>query len=289
MNAIAVHGDAVGPTLFYGAGAGELPTASAVVGGPDRDRARDPARQRGSRRAALVPARVAGAEADRAARRARGRAATCVSRPRTGPACSAHIAGVLGEHGISIESVLQKSAPPRAARCRSSCSRIPRARTPCAARSTRSTVCPRSPRRPGSCASRRSSDGREAALPAPGSRASHDPAERYALDEVVYTDRDGGLLQVVHDMDELREDAGRRSGRSSSRSARTRTSGPTARASGARRSGCCPRSTTRTSSRCTRATRTCSGPSATGARSASRISGSSCAATRTRARSRTSA
>ncbi len=32
MNAIAVHGDAVGPTLFYGAGAGELPTASAVIG-----------------------------------------------------------------------------------------------------------------------------------------------------------------------------------------------------------------------------------------------------------------
>src|SRR5262252_2091967 len=29
--AIAVTGDAVGPTLFYGAGAGELPTASAVV------------------------------------------------------------------------------------------------------------------------------------------------------------------------------------------------------------------------------------------------------------------
>ncbi|MGH7865476.1 MAG: homoserine dehydrogenase, partial [Candidatus Binataceae bacterium] len=32
MNAIAVHGDAVGRMLFYGAGAGELPTASAVVG-----------------------------------------------------------------------------------------------------------------------------------------------------------------------------------------------------------------------------------------------------------------
>ena len=31
MNAIAVTGDAVGPTLFYGAGAGEMPTASAVV------------------------------------------------------------------------------------------------------------------------------------------------------------------------------------------------------------------------------------------------------------------
>jgi homoserine dehydrogenase len=31
MNAVAVTGDAVGPTLFYGAGAGEMPTASAVV------------------------------------------------------------------------------------------------------------------------------------------------------------------------------------------------------------------------------------------------------------------
>jgi len=32
-----------------------------------------------------------------------------------------------------------------------------------------------------------------------------DPSERYELDEVVYTARDGGLLQVVHDMDELRK------------------------------------------------------------------------------------
>ena len=31
MNAILVKGDAVGPTMFYGAGAGSLPTASAVV------------------------------------------------------------------------------------------------------------------------------------------------------------------------------------------------------------------------------------------------------------------
>ncbi len=31
MNAIAIHGDAAGPTLFYGAGAGAFPTASAVV------------------------------------------------------------------------------------------------------------------------------------------------------------------------------------------------------------------------------------------------------------------
>ncbi len=31
MNAVLVHGDAVGPTLYYGAGAGREPTASAVV------------------------------------------------------------------------------------------------------------------------------------------------------------------------------------------------------------------------------------------------------------------
>src|SRR5690606_36419396 len=31
MNAVLVHGDAVGPTLYYGQGAGEEPTASAVI------------------------------------------------------------------------------------------------------------------------------------------------------------------------------------------------------------------------------------------------------------------
>ena len=31
MNAVVVKGDAVGPTLYYGAGAGAEPTASAVV------------------------------------------------------------------------------------------------------------------------------------------------------------------------------------------------------------------------------------------------------------------
>jgi threonine synthase len=33
----------------------------------------------------------------------------------------------------------------------------------------------------------------------------NDPSERYALDEVVYTARDGSLLEVVHDLDELRK------------------------------------------------------------------------------------
>ena len=34
------------------------------------------------------------------------------------------------------------------------------------------------------------------------------PSERYELDEVVYQDSEGGLLQVVHDMDELRKTPG---------------------------------------------------------------------------------
>jgi threonine synthase len=36
------------------------------------------------------------------------------------------------------------------------------------------------------------------------------PAERYALDEIVYTDRSGGLLQVMHDMDALKRTSGNR-------------------------------------------------------------------------------
>jgi threonine synthase len=36
-------------------------------------------------------------------------------------------------------------------------------------------------------------------------RSIHDHREVYALDEVVYTARDGALLEVVHDMDELRK------------------------------------------------------------------------------------
>ena len=31
-----------------------------------------------------------------------------------------------------------------------------------------------------------------------------DPSERYSLEDIIYTDRDGGLLQVVHDLDALR-------------------------------------------------------------------------------------
>ena len=88
---------------------------------------------------------------------------------------------------------------------------------------------------------------------APGSRALHDPSERYALDEVVYTARDGGLLQVVHDLDELRKTSG------DGVEAALRGARPQERVAlrlgrlGQEGVGAARRSTTRTSCRCTRA------------------------------------
>jgi homoserine dehydrogenase len=107
MNAVAVTGDAVGPTLFYGAGAGELPTASAVIGDLI-EIARELRRGSAGRvaplsflphaleRRALVPL---GDLVGRAYLRF-----TAVDRPGV----LAHITGALGKHGIGIESVIQK-------------------------------------------------------------------------------------------------------------------------------------------------------------------------------------
>ena len=110
MNAIAVHGDAVGPTLFYGAGAGELPTASAVVADLI-ELAREVRRGSAGRVAplstlpeALVPKPIVplGELFGRSYLRF-----TAQDRPgrarRASRACSA-------THGISIESVIQKGA-----------------------------------------------------------------------------------------------------------------------------------------------------------------------------------
>lgn len=107
MNAIAVHGDAVGPTLFYGAGAGAMPTASAVVGDLV-ELAREVRRGIAGRVAplstlpeALVPKPIVplGELFGRSYLRF-----TVQDRPGVLSA----IAGVLGTHGISIESVSQK-------------------------------------------------------------------------------------------------------------------------------------------------------------------------------------
>lgn len=107
MNAIAVHGDAVGRTLFYGAGAGELPTASAVVGDL-MEIAREIRRGSKGRVAPLsflpdhlepLPVMPLGELVGRC---------YLVFHAADRPGVLGHIASALGEHGISIESVLQK-------------------------------------------------------------------------------------------------------------------------------------------------------------------------------------
>lgn len=107
MNAIAVHGDAVGPTLFYGAGAGAMPTASAVVADLV-ELAREVRRGSAGRVAplstlpeALVPKPIVplGELFGRSYLR---------FTVRDRPGVLSAIAGVLGTHGISIESVSQK-------------------------------------------------------------------------------------------------------------------------------------------------------------------------------------
>jgi homoserine dehydrogenase len=107
MNAIAVHGDAVGRTLFYGAGAGELPTASAVVGDL-MEIAREVRRGSRGRVAPLsflpdhleaLPVVPLGELTGRC---------YLVFQAADRPGVLGQIASVLGEHGISIESVLQK-------------------------------------------------------------------------------------------------------------------------------------------------------------------------------------
>jgi len=107
MNAIAVHGDAVGPTLFYGAGAGELPTASAVVA-DTMEIAREIRRGRAGRVAPLSympdalrvkPLVPLGELLARS---------YLVFSVLDRPGVLGQIATVLGESGISIESVLQK-------------------------------------------------------------------------------------------------------------------------------------------------------------------------------------
>ena len=100
-NAVVVHGHAVGSTLYYGAGAGAGPTGSAVVadvidlcrcGG----RAGDAVRTRDARAPVpLPPARFRSPFYLRI---------EAVDRPGV----LAHVAGIFGAAGISIEAILQK-------------------------------------------------------------------------------------------------------------------------------------------------------------------------------------
>ena len=107
MNAVVVTGDAVGQTLSYGAGAGELPTASAVVGDLI-EIAREVMRESSGR---VAPLSYLSGELkskpllslDDLYGRAYLRF-TMLDRPGV----FGHIATLLGEHEIGIESVIQK-------------------------------------------------------------------------------------------------------------------------------------------------------------------------------------
>jgi homoserine dehydrogenase len=106
MNAVAIRGDAVGPTLYYGAGAGEMPTASAVVADL-MEIAREIRRQASGRVSPLSyphgglrdhPLAPLGELHARCYLRF-----TAVDRPGV----LSHITGALGEEGVGIEKVLQ--------------------------------------------------------------------------------------------------------------------------------------------------------------------------------------
>jgi homoserine dehydrogenase len=107
MNAVLVKGDAVGPTLYYGAGAGALPTASAVVADVvDIVRAltTDPTNRvphLAFQPSELTDTPVLPIDQVETAYYLR---LSALDRPGV----MAAIAGVLGEEGISIEAIQQK-------------------------------------------------------------------------------------------------------------------------------------------------------------------------------------
>lgn len=100
LNAIFVQGDIVGPTLYYGRGAGRFPTASAVVADIIGITSRGVAQAR----PAFIynerlPIRDIGGVHDRFYLRLK---------TQDKPGVLGHVCTVLGEHGVSIASVIQK-------------------------------------------------------------------------------------------------------------------------------------------------------------------------------------
>ncbi|MCZ6782572.1 MAG: homoserine dehydrogenase [Proteobacteria bacterium] len=107
MNAVAVHGDAVGPTFYYGAGAGEMPTASAVVA----DLMEIAREIRHGRAGRVAPLSTMPDHLERKPLLARGQLVGRVFLRFTAvdePGVLSHITGALAENGIGIESLVQK-------------------------------------------------------------------------------------------------------------------------------------------------------------------------------------
>ena len=107
MNAVLVDGDAVGPTLYYGAGAGAEPTASAVVA-DIVDVVRDIDLENGTR----VPSLAFGQEdlSDTAILSMEQVETAYYLRMMANekPGVLAQVTKILGERGISIEAIEQK-------------------------------------------------------------------------------------------------------------------------------------------------------------------------------------
>ena len=102
FNAVFIEGDAVGELMLYGRGAGGAPTASAVLGDLV-DAAKNLVEGRkGATIGTLAPKPI------RADRRRRVAVLPDDRGAPTGPACSRAIAGVFGEHGVSIQSMQQR-------------------------------------------------------------------------------------------------------------------------------------------------------------------------------------
>ena len=108
MNGVLVKGDAVGPTLYYGAGAGALPTASAVVADlVDVTRALTTDPNNRVPHLAFQPDELADTPvlAMEAIETSYYLRLTALDRPGV----MARIASILGEEGISIEAIKQKA------------------------------------------------------------------------------------------------------------------------------------------------------------------------------------
>ena len=107
MNAVLVKGDAVGPTLYYGAGAGAMPTASAVVADVvDVTRALTTDSSNRVPHLAFQPDELSDVPV-----LSMEQVVTAYYLRVTAldqPGVMARIAGILGEEGISIEAIHQK-------------------------------------------------------------------------------------------------------------------------------------------------------------------------------------
>jgi homoserine dehydrogenase len=110
MNAVLVKGDAVGPTLYYGAGAGSLPTASAVVADiidVTRTLTTDPENR--VPHLAFQPDELSDLPVLPMEEVVTGYYLRLQVEDK--PGVLAQISGILGDAGISIEAMQQKEAP----------------------------------------------------------------------------------------------------------------------------------------------------------------------------------